>query len=552
MSGAGNNATGGTIFTDNTVSGGPNDVVVSNLTVAQDMRVDGNFEVGTFTIDDLTVNNDLNVTDDLTVGGNAAADYLETTHDVNIHGSVFLDNNIVGNGLSYDRPTKRLRVDNATNVSDVLAGSITITNGSVTNTLDHNHVTIANTGSTRVGHIHLTTTDMEVGTTTNHPVDIIVNNSAVATAQTNGCVRIGPGASMGDVAGARLILANETTPLSVFNQGTIGNEAVYPLEIMGKTRRFITAAGDGANTMYYGAYGGSGLDPDFVMCMRQGIGVGICNGGINMPAITKQLHVFGDQEVTGTTASTNTTTGALTVAGGVGIAGTINAGAIASAGVITTSSPNASTSTTTGALTVVGGVGVGGAVNAGSLATPGSISTSSTTASTSTTTGALTVAGGAGVAGTVNAGALATSGSINTTSTTASTSTTTGALVVAGGAGIGGKINCGDFKSFLNVEGIEVKASQGIATYPAQISFRVQSGVVSVANIAASGIQTVAVTFPVSFASTPSVTATPNASSQITFACVTSVTTLGCTLRIKNDSATTTATGVTCAWIAIG
>jgi len=375
MSGAGNNATGGTIFTDNTVAGGPNDVVVSNLTVAQDMRVDGNFEVGTFSIDDLTVNNDLNVTDALTVGGNATANYLETTHDVNIHGSVFLDNNIVGNGLSYDRPTKRLRVDNATNVSDVLAGSVAITNGSVTNTLDHNHVTIANTGSTRVGHIHLTTTDMEVGTTTNHPVDIIVNNTAVATAQTNGCVRIGPGASLGDVAGARLILANETTPLSVFNQGTIGNEAVYPLEIMGKTRRFITAAGDGSHTMYYGAFSGSGADPDFVMCMRQGTGVGICNGGINMPAITKQLHVFGDQEVTGTTASTSTTTGALTVAGGVGVAGTVNAGALATSGSINTSSTTASSSTTTGALVVAGGAGIAGRTSTDTLYAVNGIST---------------------------------------------------------------------------------------------------------------------------------------------------------------------------------
>jgi hypothetical protein len=374
MSGVGNTATGATIFSDNTVSGGPNDVTVSNLVVEQDMRVDGNFEVGTFTIDDLTVNNDLNVTDDLTVGGNVQADYVETTTSVNVHGSLFLDNNIVGNGLSYDRPLKRLRVDNGSDVTDVLSNAVTVTNGSVTNTHDHNKITIANTGSTRVGHIHLTGTELEVGTTTNHPVEILVNNAPVATAQTNGCVRIGPGA-LTDVAGSRLLLVNQSTSMSMFNQGTIGNEGVYPLLIMGKTRRNIIAAGDGDSTMYYGAYGGSGLDPDMIMCMRQGIGVGICNGSIAMPAITKQLHVFGDQEVTGTTASTNTTTGALTVAGGVGVAGTMNAGALATPGSISTSSTTASTNTTTGALTVAGGVGIGGSVNIGGSMSSDGIST---------------------------------------------------------------------------------------------------------------------------------------------------------------------------------
>jgi hypothetical protein len=190
MSGVGNTATGATIFTDNTVSGGPNDVSVSNLVVEQDMRVDGNFEVGTFSIDDLTVNNDLNVTDDLTVGGNVQADYVETTTSVNVHGSLFLDNNIVANGLSYDRPLKRLRVDNAADVTDVLSNAVTVTNGTVTNTHDHNKITIANTGATRVGHVHLTGTDFEVGTTTAHPVDVITNNVARLIASATGDIAI--------------------------------------------------------------------------------------------------------------------------------------------------------------------------------------------------------------------------------------------------------------------------------------------------------------------------------------------------------------------------
>ena len=185
MSGVGNTATGATIFSDNTVSGGPNDVTVSNLVVQQDMRVDGNFEVGTFSIDDLTVNNNLVVDDNLTVGDNIYANYVETVADANIKGSLFLENNIVGNGLSYDRPLKRLRVDNGADVSDMLPDVVKVTNGTITNELTHNKINITNTGSTRQGHIHLTGTELEVGTTTNHPVEIITNNVPRITVQGN-------------------------------------------------------------------------------------------------------------------------------------------------------------------------------------------------------------------------------------------------------------------------------------------------------------------------------------------------------------------------------
>ena len=369
MSGVGNTATGATIFTDNTVSGGPNDVSVSNLVVEQDMRVDGNFEVGTFSIDDLTVNNDLNVTDDLTVGGNVQADYVETTTSVNVHGSLFLDNNIVGNGLSYDRPLKRLRVDNAADVTDVLSNAVTVTNGTVTNTHDHNKMNISNTAGTRVGHVHLTGTDFEVGTTTAHPVDVITNNVA---------------------------------------------------------RLIASATGD--------------------------------------------------------------------------------------------------------------------------------IAISNTTASTTTTTGALTVAGGAGIAGAVNAGSLATAGTIRTTNTTASSSTTTGALVVNGGFGVAGKINCGDFKSFLNVEGIEIKASQGIATYPAQSSFRVQTGTTTLASVGAGTNASNGITFAVAFASTPIVVATvqtATAGGTQAWTYVAAVTTIGCNVGVRNNSGSAI-TGVVIGWIAVG
>jgi hypothetical protein len=330
--------------------------------------VDGNFEVGTFSIDDLTVNNDLNVTDDLTVGGNVQADYVETTTSVNVHGSLFLDNNIVGNGLSYDRPLKRLRVENAADVTDVLSNAVKVTNGTVTNTLDHNKINISNTAATRVGHVHLTGTDFEVGTTTAHPVDIIVNNAPVATAQTNGCVRIGPGASLSDVAGARLLLANETTAMAMSNQGTIANESVYPLAVLGKTRRFIVSAGDTGDTLYVGSYqGGLNPNPRQLMTFVNDRGVRIGPVDNVQASSTRTFVVTGTTTIDETTSSTSTTTGALVCTGGVGVAGTINAGALATSGTINTSNTTASSSTTTGALVVAGGAGINGAVNAGSL-----------------------------------------------------------------------------------------------------------------------------------------------------------------------------------------
>lgn len=436
MSGVGNTATGATIFTDNTVSGGPNDVSVSNLVVEQDMRVDGNFEVGTFSIDDLTVNNDLNVTDDLTVGGNVQADYVETTTSVNVHGSLFLDNNIVGNGLSYDRPLKRLRVDNGTDVTDVLSNAVSVTNGAVTNTHDHNKITIANTGSTRVGHMHLTGTELEVGTTTNHPVEILVNNAPVATAQTNGCVRIGPGASLGDVAGARLLLANEATALTMTNQGTIANESVYPLAVLGKTRRFIISAGDTGDTLYVGSYqGGLNPNPRQLMTFVNDRGVRIGPVDQSQASSTRTFVVTGTTTINDTTTSTSTTTGALVCGGGVGVAGSVNAGSLATSGSINTSSTTASTSTTTGALVVAGGAGINGVVNAGTLRSTFNVECNGL--STFTGQSAVRIDRGTTTIATVGAGANASNAvTFNTTFLTTPSVTATVNTATAGGTSV--------------------------------------------------------------------------------------------------------------------
>lgn len=347
MSGVGNTATGATIFTDNTVSGGPNDVSVSNLVVEQDMRVDGNFEVGTFSIDDLTVNNDLNVTDDLTVGGNVQADYVETTTSVNVHGSLFLDNNIVGNGLSYDRPLKRLRVDNAADVTDVLSNKVTVTNGTVTNTHDHNKINISNNTGTRVGHVHLTGTDFEVGTTTAHPVDVITNNVARLTASATGDIAISNTTASTTTTTGALTVAGGAGIAGAVNAGALATSGTISTSNTTNSTSSTTGA-----ILSSGGIGASGT-----------IWSGQAVRGNSLIASTLL-------QCTSATNSTNTITGALVVAGGVGIGNDVNIG-----GAIKTIDTTASTSTTTGALVVAGGAGFGGSVNIGGSMTSDGIST---------------------------------------------------------------------------------------------------------------------------------------------------------------------------------
>lgn len=344
MSGVGNNASGSTIFTDNTVAGGPNDVNVANLVVQQDMRVDGNFEVGTFSIDDLTVNNNLVVDDDLTVGGNIGGDYLETTNDVNIHGSLFLDNNIVGNGISYDRPLKRLRVENSTDITDVLSNSVTVTNGSVINTHDHNKINIANTGSTRVGHVHLTTTDMEVGTTTAHDLKLITNNVARGTinATTGNTVFTGT-FEAGAIATSGSLSTSSTTASTSSTTGA-----------------FICGGGAGIA----GAINTAGVIKTTNTTASTSTTSGALQVGGGIGAVGA-IYCAGVIKTTDSTVSSSTTTGSLVVGGGAGIPGAIN-----SAGIIKTTNATASTSTSTGAIVCTGGIGCGGTVSAAALNVP--------------------------------------------------------------------------------------------------------------------------------------------------------------------------------------
>lgn len=271
MSGAGNAASGATIFSENTTSGGPNDVTVANLRVQQDMRVDGNFEVGTFSIDDLTVNDDLNITDQLTVGGNTYAQYLETALDVNCKGDLLVEQTIVCDGLASLNggadmpPTKRLRVGTTTVNAEVNETDVTVTNLSGEGSLFHNRIHISDATNTHIARVRLNGTTMEVGPST----------SSTLALQTAGTTRATVDASTGQVAITNGIASSSATTGALVITGGLGVAG----QIWGSAR----------------------------------------------------IQTSGPIATTSSTASNNSSTGAVTITGGLGVGNNINAAGYISA-----------------------------------------------------------------------------------------------------------------------------------------------------------------------------------------------------------------------------
>lgn len=283
------------------------------------MRVDGNFQVGNFSIDDLTVNDDLNVTDELTVGGNTYAQFLETALDINCKGDLLVEETIVADGVAnlnggiavatdkftvapitgntvikgtlqvdggisgvaagtvtgamqyrgaagdfdaddtfvYTPATKRLRVDNGTgNTADIKPTAVTVADASGEGELFHNRLHISDPTDTHIARVRLNGSTMEVGPST----------ATTLALQTNGTTRATVNASTGQISVDTNIGSTSTTTGSVVVTGT----------------------------------GGAGI------------------GG--------RLYVGGNTAVLSTTASTTTTNGALVVSGGVGISGAVNIG----------------------------------------------------------------------------------------------------------------------------------------------------------------------------------------------------------------------------------
>lgn len=521
MSGVGNTASGATIFTENTTSGAPNDVTVANLVVEQDLQVDGNFNVGSFSITDLTVNNDLTIADQLTVGGNTYAQYLETALDLNCHGDVLVDQTIVCAGLANLNggadmpPTKRLRVGSTTVNAEVNETDVTVTNASGEGSLFHNRVHISDPTNTHIARVRLNGSTMEVGPSTATTLalqtsgttratvnattgQVAITNGIASTSTTTGALTIDGGLGVTGTLYAGTLATGSFAPSSLTTAGVISTTNTTASTNV-STGALIVAGGAGvAGAVNAGSVATTGVitTADTTASTSASTGALVVAGGVGMAG---SAYVGQNLRVLATTGSSSTSTGAITVNGGVGVLGKINAGNdissngnlivlqnAAISGNIGTTATTASTSTTTGALTVAGGAGIAGTVNAGavtatgaitgaSISTPGIISTTNTTAATTTTTGALTVAGGLGVAGAiyantvtatnaVSAGAVSTAGTIQTTNTTPSTTTTTGALVVTGGAGIGGAVNAGSLATAGTITSTDTTASTSSTT----------------------------------------------------------------------------------------
>lgn len=79
---SGNSVTASTIYSTNTVQGGPNDVVVNNETVQGDLTVDGTVDIGLATIDGLNVDGNAQVKGDLTVGYGGAASNIACSGNI--------------------------------------------------------------------------------------------------------------------------------------------------------------------------------------------------------------------------------------------------------------------------------------------------------------------------------------------------------------------------------------------------------------------------------------------------------------------------------------
>jgi hypothetical protein len=92
MSGVGNNVGGSTIFSDNTVQGGVNDVVVNNLVVEGDLQVLGSFDIAINEID-----NDLLIKGNLQVGDPALGAPVKT---LNVTGTTQIGGGLAVTGLA--------------------------------------------------------------------------------------------------------------------------------------------------------------------------------------------------------------------------------------------------------------------------------------------------------------------------------------------------------------------------------------------------------------------------------------------------------------------
>lgn len=106
---------------------------------------------------------------------------------------------------------------------------------------------------------------------------------------------------LGDILSAdqpcKVSITNNTTSDTSVN-GTIGGESVYHQMRLGGRGFYISQGVSSSENQYFGVSGGGSPDPEFVLTLRNGVGLKISNG-LDTSSFTEQLKVVGTSRFTG-------------------------------------------------------------------------------------------------------------------------------------------------------------------------------------------------------------------------------------------------------------
>ena len=309
------------------------------------------------------------------------------------------------------------------NISTII-GTLNLTS-TANNTTSYNiYQSWSNPATTAVEcDMYINNTDVEFGTSTNHTLKLITNDTA------------------------RLIITNS---------GNIGIENTSP-------NYKLDVTGD-INLTGSLRFGGIALTSTITELNYLDL-----NTGPGTAEASKAIILDSNRDITNIRNLTSTTvTGTLQTAAQTNITSVGTLTGLTSSGAISITNIDASTSTTTGALRISGGVGIGGAVNIGStLSVTGNITgtlattsqpnittlggvTSIGASNATTITGILQTAAQTNITSVGTLTGLTSTGIVSITNTTDSTSSSNGALIVSGGVGISGRLN---INNRVNIEG---------------------------------------------------------------------------------------------------
>jgi len=156
-------------------------------------------------------------------------------------------------------------------------------------------------------------------------------------------------------------------------------------------------------------------------------------GGIS---IEKSMTIGQYLKVVNTVNATDTTVGSLIVTGGMAVQNTLSTNLLNTANTVSINQTANSTDTTSGSLIVKGGASVQNGFSANQINVAGKVYINNTVASTDTSNGSLIIIGGVACKSNLATNQVISAGTVTINNTVNSTDTTTGSLIVLGGASI--------------------------------------------------------------------------------------------------------------------